>query len=83
MAKRKGWKHTKASAVENPMPFLFTPVTITVLLLMPKANAFATSTASVWSLYSGWVIAAMVTVNRLRMGTGVLSEGRYYEQNVI
>lgn len=63
------------------MPLLFTPVTSTVLPFMPEANALATSRASVWSLYSGWVVAAMVVVNRLRMGTNVVSAGKYYEQN--
>jgi hypothetical protein len=48
---------------------------------MLEANAFATSSASVWSLYAGLVVAAMVMVNRLRIGTGVVSEGKYYEQN--
>jgi hypothetical protein len=81
MVMREGWQHTKALAVEKPMPFLFTPVTITVLPFMLEANAFATSSASVWSLYVGLVVAAMVMVNRLRIGTGVVSEGKYYEQN--
>ena len=64
----KEWqgRHTNASAVEKPIPFLFTPVIRMVLPVMPEANAEATSRAEVWSLNSGCVVvAAMVVVVKL------------------
>ena len=44
---------TRACAVEKPIPFKFTPVTITDLPRMPSAKAWATSLPSVFALYSG------------------------------
>ena len=52
---------TKASAVANPIPLRFTPVTSTVLSRTRPANASATSMPSVTLLKLGWVVVVMLS----------------------